>query len=126
MHEEIDSMEDLQFSNPLVWMKYLKAVKDGTKDELFSIGDFVKYAQEASHSNKNRFDFLNRALTEVLGVDLNSEDEEFLNGSFQDFIDGSIQIGVYMQDKVLNKWRQNESRHNSGYPESGRVDSKVA
>lgn len=126
MHEEIDSMEDLRFSNPLVWLKYLKGIKDGTNSELMTLGDFVKYIQEADNSNKRRFDFLNRVWTESLGVDLDGGDEDFLNDSFQEFMDSRIQIGVIMKDDILNKWQQNESRHNSGYPESGQVDSKVA
>src|SRR5690606_13606650 len=59
MNERADSLEDLQFSNPLVWMKYLKGITDGTKDEMKTVGDFAQYAQKADDSTKRRFDFLN-------------------------------------------------------------------
>lgn len=116
LNENVEA--EIRFANPIVWMNYL--VK--TNADLQTVGDFVKYAQDSANGSESRFDLLNNGLKEKLFVDLTNPEDFPMDTSLKEFADGTIQLGVYMDEVFKNRWQDNEYKAQTDFPGEVRVD----
>lgn len=123
-----DRFEDkAKFDNPIIWMNFLRQIKVNTPENIRTVGDFVDYSHTAGDAQLARFNLINNGLKKVFGTDLRENDDFPWDTPFEDFINGTIQLGVYMDDEFKKGWQENEYKRVSDFPEEATTDgSEVA